>query len=726
MIISRAWRLFFCVTMIAACSKAPVRSDQSAVQQSTPVETTCDAPKAEVRAHTHHKHGEKWEDPYYWMRNRDDPAVEAYLEQENAYSASVMSTTQALQKELYDEMLSHIDENELSAPFKHGEYWYYSRNEEGKNYEIHCRKKGSLQSEEEIILDENKLAEGKDYFAVGVLQPSPDGNLLAYSTDEVGNERYTLRVLDLRTGEHVGEEVKDAYYSLAWANDNKTLFYDRVDAANRPYQLYRHELGTPTAQDVLVYEEKDERFFLSVERTRSAAFVLLTLESAVTSEVRYLDANKPDEEFAIIAPRKQDVEYRVDHHGDRFFIVSNEDAINFRLFEAKLKNLARDKWTELIAERDDVTLRNVDAFADHLAIWERAGGLSRVRIRDLKSGEDHEVEFPEPTYAAWPTANYVFDTTNLRFAYSSLVTPRSVFDYDMSSKKRTLVKQKNVPNYDPSQYETARIYTSTWDKTQVPISLVWRKGARANGPAPLLLEGYGSYGANYDPYFSTNNLVLMDRGMILAIAHVRGGGENGRRWYEDGKYLKKKNTFTDFIAVAAELVSQGYTKPDRLAISGRSAGGLLMGAVTNMRPDLFALVVAGVPFVDVLNTMLDPSIPLTVIEWEEWGNPNDKKFFDYMRSYAPYENITNDRYPHILVTAGLNDPRVAYWEPAKWVARMRATTKPGNTLLLKTNMGAGHGGASGRYDYLKEIAFEHAFILTGLGVGDTTWGCNAP
>lgn len=711
--------LFTLLLFVAACSGPQTRP--------TPTADACPAaPQAEVKPKQNALHGVTWEDPYYWMREREDAAVTAYLEAENEYAEQMMAPTEALQQELYDKMLSHIDENELSAPFLRGGYWYYSRNEQGKNYEIHCRKKGTLDAPEEVILDENKLAEGKDYFAVGVFQPSPDGRLLAYSTDEVGNERYTLRVLNLETGEHEGTSVPDTYYSVAWANDNRTLFYDRVDRANRPYRLYRHVLGTDPATDVLVYEEADERFFLEVERTRSDAYILLSLGSAVTTEVRFLDANTPTGEFRVIAPRKQNVEYRVDHHSDRFYVVSNEDAVNFRLFEAKLDALEREKWIELIGERPDVTLRSVDAFANHLAIWERAGGLSQLRVRDLQSGEEHTVEFPEPTYAAWPDANYTFDTTQLRLAYTSLVTPRSVFDYDMVSRGRTLVKQKNVPNYDATQYGTARIFATAQDGTAVPISLVWRKGTRDAGPAPLLLEGYGSYGANYDPYFSATNLALLDRGMILGIAHVRGGGEKGRRWYEDGKYLKKKNTFTDFIAAAAHLVALEWTKPHLLAISGRSAGGLLMGAVTNMRPDLFAVVVAGVPFVDVLNTMLDPSIPLTVTEWEEWGNPNDPEYFAYMRSYAPYENIGTTRYPHMLVTAGLNDPRVAYWEPAKWVARMRATTAPGSVLLLKTNMGAGHGGASGRYDYLKEIAFEDAFILHHLGLAGARSTCGAP
>ena len=706
--------------LLAACSSPQTRPDSSTTTAAAPL---CPAPPiAEVRPKTNELHGTTWEDPYFWLRERDAPEVREYLEAENAYAAAHMRPTDALQTELYEEMLSHIDENELSAPVLRGGYWYYSRNEEGKSYEIHCRKK-TLDGPEEVILDENKLAEGKEYFAVGVFQPSPDGRLLAYSTDEVGNERYTLRVLNLDTGEHLPTTVSDAYYSLAWANDNKTLFYDRVDDATRPYQLYRHVLGTPSSEDVLVYEETDERFFLSVERTRSEQMLLLSLESAVTTEVRYLDASTPTGEFAVIAPRKQDVEYRVDHHSDRFYIVSNEGAVNFRLFEAKLDDLDRKSWTELIPERDDVTLRAVDAFANHLAIWERAGGLARLRIRDLANAAEHEVEFPESAYAAWRSANYTFDTTTMRFAYSSLVTPRSVFDYDMVTRERSLVKQKDVPNYDASLYETARINATTWDGTLVPISLVWRKGARDDGPAPLLLEGYGSYGANYDPYFASTNLHLLDRGMILGIAHIRGGGENGRRWYDAGKYLNKKNTFTDFIAAAAHLVALDYTRPDRLAIAGRSAGGLLMGAVANMRPDLFAVVVAGVPFVDVLNTMLDPSIPLTVTEWEEWGNPNDPAYFEYIKSYAPYENIEAVTYPDMLVTAGLNDPRVAYWEPAKWVARMRATAKPDNTLLLKTNMGAGHGGSSGRYDYLKEIAFEDAFVLRHLGIAATSPAC---
>ncbi len=710
--------LFLILFVVATACSSPQTRKASAITS----ETCPTAPVAEVQAKAHELHGVSWTDPYAWLRERENPKVTAYLQAENTFAESRMAPTQAIQEELYKEMLSHIDENELSAPFLRGGYWYYSRNEEGKNYQIHCRKQGSLEAPEQVILDENQLAEGKDYFAVGVFQPSPDGQLLAYSTDEVGSERYTLHVLNLATGEHLPTTVKDTYYSLAWASDNKTLFYDRVDAATRPFQLYRHVLGTDSAADVLVYEEKDERFFLSVESTRSEAMILMLLESAVTSEVRYLDASKPAGEFAVIAPRNQNVEYRVDHHSDRFYVVSNEDAINFRLFEAKV-GAPRAAWTELIAEREDVTLRSVDAFQDYLAIWERGNGLSQIRIRDLKTKAEHTVEFPEPAYAAWGSANYTFATSKLRFSYSSLVTPTSVFDYDMATRKHELVKQKNVPNYDATRYATERIVATAYDGTKIPISLVWRKGTRDPGPAPLLLEGYGSYGANYDPYFSATNLVLLDRGMVLGIAHVRGGGENGRRWYEAGKYLNKKNTFTDFIAAAAHLVAEDWTRPDKLAISGRSAGGLLMGAVTNMRPDLFAVVVAGVPFVDVLNTMLDPTIPLTVTEWEEWGNPNDKEYFEYMKSYAPYENIEASRYPNMLVTAGLNDPRVAYWEPAKWVARMRATTTPGNELLLKTNMGAGHGGPSGRYDYLKETAFEDAFLLRHLGIAATTPAC---
>lgn len=682
-------------------------------------------PVAPTEPKTNTLHGVSWDDPYAWLRDREDPRVRAYLEAENDFAEAAMAPTEALQEQLNAEMLSYINENELSAPYRRGDYWYYMREEEGKSYPIHCRKKGSLDAPEEVILDENVLAEGKNYFARAVIEPSPDGKLLAYSTDEVGNERYTLRVLDLSTGELLATKIEDTYYSIAWANDSKTLFTTRIDAANRPHQLLRHRLGSPDVE--VVHQEDDDRFFVSVFRARSGGAIIATIDSKLTSEVWFADADAPDK-FTTLAERQQGVELRVDHrlgpNGGSFFVVTNiDDAVNFRMFEVQAANVARDQWNEVMPTRDDVTIVRPFVFKDHVAVWSRGDGLSQIEVRNHATGETQRVRFPEDGYSIWANANFVYDTTLFRFSYSSLITPWSVYDVDLATLDLELVQQRDVPNYDASKYETTRITTRTYDGTHVPITLVYKKGARDAGPAPLLLKGYGSYGASYDPSFSATNLPLLDRGVILALAHIRGGGENGRAWHQAGKFLNKKNTFTDFVAAGAHLVAMDYTKPHLLAASGRSAGGLLMGAVANMRPDLFKVIVAGVPFVDVLNTMLDPTIPLTVTEWEEWGNPQEKEYFDYIKSYAPYENIEAMKYPEMLVTAGLNDPRVGYWEPAKWVARLRATATPGSTLLLKTNMGAGHGGASGRYDYLKELAFEAAFILRHLGVVEIESSC---
>ena len=683
-----------------------------------PVCETPEPPVAERREHVTEIHGVELRDPYRWLRERENPEVTRYLEAENAYSEVMMNHTEELQERLYEEMLSHVKETDESAPYRHGGFWYYTRTEEGKNYEIYCRKKGELSALEEVLLDENALAADNAYFAVGALEMSPDHRLMAFSTDTLGNERYNLFVKDLETGEIVDGPIENTYYSVAWANDNKTLFYNRVDDATRPHQLWRHVVGTDPSQDVLVYEEKDERFFLGINRSRSDRHLLLNLMSAVTSEWRYLSADDPTGEFRVIKPREQNVEYYVDHHPgppSRFYVLTNDEAVNFRVYEAN-EGDDEAQWKEIIAPSETVTLARIDVFAGHLLVWERRDGLPTARVIDLGTSDSHQIEFPEPTYAAWAGDNYEFETPVFRFEYTSLTTPPTVFDYQMGTRELTRVKEREVPNFDRTLYETARLEATAPDGTKVPISVVWRKDALKK-PAPLLLSGYGSYGSSYDPYFSSSRLALLDRGVVFAIAHVRGGGEMGRKWYEDGKYLKKKNTFTDFIACAEHLAGAGWTTPDRLAITGRSAGGLLMGAVTNMRPDLFEVVVAGVPFVDVTNTMLDPTIPLTVIEWEEWGNPQDREYFEYMRSYAPYDNVRTDAsYPDMLITAGLNDPRVAYWEPAKWTAKLRTNEANDSLILLQTNMGAGHGGASGRYDYLKELAFEYAFILDRLAV----------
>ncbi len=664
-------------------------------------------------------HGDERVDDYFWMRDANDPNVIAYLEAENAYTRAMIQHTEALQASLYDEMLARIKETDLSVPYRKGDYYYYSRTEEGKAYPIYCRKKGSLDAPEEVLLDQNKLAEGYEFLSLGLFQVSPTHQLLAYSVDTSGAEQYTIFFLDLTTFQLYPESLAETYYSFAWGNDNRSVFYTKVDSTNRPFQLWRHTLGSNPADDVLVYEEPDEAYFLSVGKTRSEAYILMSLGSKITSEVHYLDANNPTDSFQVIHPRSSGMEYKVEHHSDYFYIVTNDEAINFKLMKTPVASPSKQNWQTVIPHRDDVMLSGVSAFADHLVISERKAGLPILRVQKLSSDETYTITFPEPTYAIWEGNNPEFNTTTLRFNYTSLITPSSVFDYDMETHQRELKKETEVLGYDRTQYQSEWIMATASDATQIPISLVYKQGIQKDGKNPLLLTGYGSYGASYPASFSSNRLSLLDRGVVIAIAHIRGGGEMGRKWYEDGKFLNKENTFTDFIACAEHLITQKWTSSDRLAISGGSAGGLLMGAVLNMRPELFKLAIANVPFVDVVTTILDTSLPLSALEWEEWGNPNDKTYYDYMKFYSPYDNVKLQDYPHILITAGLNDSRVKYWEPAKWTAKLRELKTDNNILLLKTNMGAGHGGASGRYERLKETAFEYAFLLDRLGLLET-------
>ena len=674
-------------------------------------------PVAQVRPFSSSIHGETRVDDYHWLRERDDADVIAYLEAENRYTEAMTKHTKKMQQKLYKEMKGRIKETDLTVPTKVDDYYYYTRTFEGKQYRVYCRKHGSLEAEEEVLLDANRLAAGEKYFRIGAFAVSPDHNLLAYSVDTAGSEVYTLYIKDLLTGGLLLDEIPGTYYSVEWANDNRTLFYTVLDDARRPYKAYRHVLGTDTGDDQLVHHEKDERYFVGLSKTRSRRFLLLNLRSNITTEVRYLDADRPQSVFAIMHPRQQGMEYRVAHHQDHFYIVTNDDAINFKLMKTPVMAPAKPNWMEVIPHRQSVKLDGVDAFTSHLAVYERDNGLRTLRIMSLDDEAEHHVQFPEPVYTFFATGNREFDTKVLRFSYMSLVTPRSVFDYNMDTRTRKLKKQQEVlGGYDPSEYASERIFATAPDGVRVPISLVYRKGLVRDGESSMLLSGYGSYGASFDPYFSSDRLSLLDRGLIFAIAHIRGGGDLGRPWYEDGKLLNKRNTFTDFIACAEHLIAEEYTSSDGLLITGGSAGGLLMGAVTNMRPDLFKAVVARVPFVDVINTMLDSSIPLTVTEFEEWGNPMDKSYYDYMMSYSPYDNVAVKDYPNLLITAGLNDPRVQYWEPAKWTARLRVLKTDDNRLLLKTNMGAGHGGASGRYDRLKERAFQYAFMLDVLGI----------
>ena len=674
-----------------------------------------DPPQAPEIPHEIAEAGHTRNDPFFWLREKANPDVLKYLQAENRYTETALKPTEKLRDTIYHEMRRRIKEDDVSVPQKIGDYYYYSRTETGKQYAVHCRKKGSLEAREEVILDENELAKGQKYFRIGILSVSPDHKLLAYSADTNGGETYVIRVKILETGELLPDEIKNSSYSFAWANDNKTFFYDQLDDANRPYKALKHILGTSVNQDPTVYEEKDARFFLEIYKSRSEKFIFVSVESERASEVRFVDADHPEGEFTLIRPRENDLLYSVEHHGDRFFVVTNENAKNFKVVETPVASPDKEHWKDYLPYDPEVKVDAVDAFENQLVISERRNGLPAIRICDLKSGETHEINFDEPTYEVSLDRNPVFKTGIVRIDYSSFITPNSVIDYDMVSRRKELKKEAPVlGGYKKSDYASERVFAKADDGVEIPISLFYKKGFRKDGTAPLLLTGYGAYGISTDANFSSSTISLVDRGFVFAIAHIRGGGELGRTWYEDGKLLKKKNTFTDFVSCTQYLIDQKYAAPKRVAILGGSAGGLLMGAVMNMRPDLFTSVIAAVPFVDVLNTMSDPSLPLTVTEYEEWGNPQDPKYFDYMASYSPYDNIEGNQYPNLLVTAGLNDPRVSYWEPAKWVAKQRRLKHQNRILLLKTNMGAGHGGDSGRFDQLKEVAMEYAFAIDTL------------
>lgn len=681
--------------------------------QESPAQTP-EPPVAKKIPHSRDVHGQKAEDPYYWLRQRDNPEVIAYLEAENAYTEAMTARTRPLQETLFAEIKSRLKETDADVPYKMGGFYYYTRTEAGKQYPIHCRKKGRLDAAEEVLLDLNALAAGTKYFRLGAFRLSPDHKRLAYSTDTNGSETYTVHIKDLASGALLPDRIANTYYGLEWGG-NDSLFYTVLDAAKRPFKVFRHDLGQ--ADDSLVHHEDDERFFVSLRKTRSGAYILIHLESQITSEVRAIDASKPAAAPRLIAARRQGIEYSVRHRGALFYILTNEDALDFKLVTAPVAEPEAANWKPLIPHREGVKIDSVDLFQNHMVRIERREGLERLVIRSFDSGQEKTVDFDEPVYAIGGSDNREFDARAFRFSYTSLVTPNTIYDIDMDSQAKEQKKRQEVPGYEAADYVCERLFARAKDGTSVPISLVYKKGCkRDDGQTPTLLYGYGSYGAIIDPRFRSSVVSLLDRGFVYAIGHIRGGGSMGRGWYENGKLLHKRNTFTDFVACAEALVAAKITSPKKLAIMGGSAGGLLMGATVNLRPDLFQAVVAHVPFVDVINTMLDPTIPLTVIEYEEWGNPNKPEFFETMLSYSPYDQVEAKAYPHILITAGLNDPRVQYWEPAKWTAKLRALKTDDNALLLKTNMGAGHGGASGRYDRLGEIAFDYAFIIDKLGV----------
>jgi oligopeptidase B len=664
-------------------------------------------------------------DDYAWMRERDKPEVAAMLEAENAYTNAIMEPTRPLQQELYDEMVSHLKETDTNVPYRDGRYYYYSRTDQGKQYPIFCRKLESLDAPEQIVLDVNQLAEGQSFMSIGDISISDDGRLLAYSTDNRGFRQFNLHIRDLSTGADL-PDTAERVGSIVWAAGNRTLFYTvESETDKRQYQLYRHNLGADRASDVLVLEESDERFNIGTYRTRSKQYLLLNIGSHTTSEVRYLRATEPEGSWQLIAPRRDNIEYYVDERHDHFYLRINDTSRTFRLVRVPVGG-SEQKWQEIIPARDDVAFDDCDLFENFFVIEERVAGLPRLRVIDFVTNVSQSIDFPDPTYTVKGVHNAEFATAKYRYMYQSLVTPNSVYDYDVASHLSTLLKRTEVPGgFDPANYASERVFATASDGARIPISLVYRKDQKQRGSNPLYVYGYGSYGYSLPVTFNSNRLCLLDRGFVMAYAHIRGGGELGQPWHDAGRMMQKRNTFTDFIAAVEHLVAQKYGARDRVAIEGGSAGGLLMGAVTNMRPDLFRAVISHVPFVDVMNTMLDASLPLTIGEYEEWGNPNEEPAFKYMLSYSPYENLHRASYPAMLVKTSFHDSQFMYWEPAKYVARLRTLNTGNNLLLLHTNMNAGHGGASGRYDYLREIALDYAFLLTVLDVEPVTLAANA-
>jgi len=674
-------------------------------------------PVARPLAHKTELHGDSLIDNYFWLREKKNPDVVAYLEAENAYTAAVMKPTEELQSKLYKEMLGRIKQTDLSVPYRDRGYWYYTRTEEGKQYPIACRKKGSMDAAEEVTLDLNVLAKGEKFLRVDEVEVSDDGNLLAYLIDTTGFREYYLSVKDLQTGKLVESRFVKAVRS-EWAADSKTLFYLTEYHAKRSHKLWRHTLGEPKDKDILIYEEKDELYRLSVSRSRDRKYLFRTSHSSTTTEQWYLPADNPAGEWKPILPREERHEYTADHRDGLFYIRTNRgDATNFKVVTCPVDKPEPANWKDFIPYRPDVMVSGFNLFKNHAVVSERAAGLSQLRVVEFGSGQEHRVEMPEPVFDVFSYANPEFDSRLFRFTYTSLVTPNSVYEYDLDSRDRKLLKRTEVlGGYDPEQYQSERIHATAPDGTKVPISLVYKKGTKKDGTAPMLLYGYGSYGSTLAVGFNSNRLSLLDRGVVYAQAHIRGGSDLGRNWYETGKLLSKKNTFTDFIACADHLVKEKYCGRDRLAIEGRSAGGLLVGAVLNMRPDLCKAAVLGVPFVDVINTMLDEALPLTVQEFLEWGNPKNRTDYEYMKSYCPYTNLAKTAYPAILVTTSFNDSQVMYWEPTKYVAKLRTVKMDNNPLLFKCNMAGGHGGFSGRYDALKDQAFITAFLMDQLGV----------
>ena len=690
------------VTLFSACSEEK--------------EKNAEPPVAKIEATELTIHGDTRIDNYYWLKDRDSSYVIEYLEAENDYTQSVMKDTEQLQKDLYEEMLSRIKQTDNSVPYLQNGYYYYTRYEEGKEYPIYCRKKETLEAEEEIMLDGNEMAEGYAYFQIGGLSVSENNKTLAFSVDTVSGRNYTIKFKNLETGHILEDEIANTSGGSTWAADNKTVFYSAKDETLRPFKILKYHLDSK--ENTAVYEEKDPTFNVFVYKTKSRKFLVIGSSATKSSEYRILEADRLDEDFRVFEPRQDDMLYGIDHYKDKFYVRTNWDAKNFRLMETPLEKTSSDNWTEVIPNREDILFEGFELFADYLVLQERKLGLTKLRVINQKTKDEHYIDFEEETYSADIGTNRNFDTDVLRYQYTSLTTPASTFDYDMSKKEKELMKQQEVlGDFDKNDYKAERIWAEAPDGTKVPVSLVYKKGTfKKDGSNPLWIQAYGSYGYSSDPYFSTARLSLLDRGFVWAVAHVRGGQELGRYWYEEGKLLNKKNTFTDFIACTEYLQAQKYGSPEKTFALGGSAGGLLIGAVINMKPEIYKGAIAAVPFVDVVTTMLDESIPLTTGEYDEWGNPNDEEYYKYILSYSPYDNVEEKDYPNVLVTTGYHDSQVQYWEPAKWVAKLRARKTDDNLLLLHTNMKFGHGGASGRFERLKEVALEYAFAFKLAGI----------
>jgi oligopeptidase B len=674
-------------------------------------------PKAKQVAHKLTAHGHERLDPYYWMRDRENPEVIAYLKAENEYLKQSLKHTETLQEELFEEMKNRIKPDDQSVPYRLKDYYYYHRYVKGEEYPIYCRRFQSLEAEEEIILDVNELAKDHPYCQVSGIAISPNQKMMAYGIDTVGRRIYQIRFKNLDSGNHLEDTIEQVTGNVVWAEDDRTVFYSRLDLQTlRSHQIYKHRLGEDASQDVLTYEEKDETFRVMVVKTKSRQYLLIVSDSTLSSEVRFLPANQPDGEFQVLQPREAKHEYSVDHFEDYFYILTNWEAQNFRLMRTPVGLTLKENWEEIIPHRKDVLLEDLEIFRHFLVLQERENGLNHICIKTWSGDDSYYLEYHDPTYAAFTSYNPEFETDELRYNYVSLTTPSSTYAVNMRSREIKLLKQQEIlGGFAIENYRSERIFATATDGTRIPLSVVYHQDTARDGNAPLLLYAYGSYGYSMDPYFSPARLSLLNRGFIFVIAHIRGGEEMGRYWYEEGKLLQKKNTFTDFISCAEHLLAIPYTQSDRLFISGGSAGGLLIGAVVNMRPELFKGCIASVPFVDVITTMLDESIPLTTGEYDEWGNPNDKAFYDYILSYSPYDNVRVQDYPHLLVTSGLHDSQVQYWEPTKWVAKLRELKTDSNQLFLHTNMEAGHSGASGRFQPYKEVALEYAFLLNLVG-----------